>query len=188
MAESAKDKNKQIFTIPNLLSAFRLLLVPVIVWLYCGKGDYPLAAWALVLSGVTDVADGFIARRFHMVSELGKVLDPVADKLTQTAALACLLTRFQAVWWLLGVLVAKETFMTFMGLLVIRRTGAVYSAAWHGKLATCVLYAVIFVHIVWFGIPPAVSAPLVAAGVASILLSLTLYTIQNLRRINSAGR
>ncbi|MDE7218029.1 MAG: CDP-alcohol phosphatidyltransferase family protein [Oscillospiraceae bacterium] len=188
MAESAKDKNKQIFTIPNLLSAFRLLLVPVIVWLYCGKGDYPLAAWALVLSGVTDVADGFIARRFHMVSELGKVLDPVADKLTQTAALACLLTRFQAVWWLLGVLVAKETFMTFMGLLVIRRTGAVYSAAWHGKLATCVLYAVIFVHIVWFGIPPAVSAPLVAAGVASILLSLTLYTIQNLRRINGAGR
>ena len=188
MADSAKDKNKQIFTIPNLLSAFRLLLVPVIVWLYCGKGDYPLAAWALVLSGVTDVADGFIARRFHMVSELGKVLDPVADKLTQTAALACLLTRFQAVWWLLGVLVAKETFMTFMGLLVIRRTGAVYSAAWHGKLATCVLYAVIFVHIVWFGIPPAVSAPLVAAGVASILLSLTLYTIQNLRRINGAGR
>lgn len=188
MAEEARDKKKQIFTIPNLLSAFRVLLVPVIVWLYCGRQDYPLAAWTLVLSGVTDVADGFIARRFHMVSDLGKVLDPVADKLTQTAALACLLTRFQAVWWLLGVLVAKETFMAFMGLLVIRRTGSVYSAAWHGKLATCVLYAVIFTHIVWYSIPPAVSHGMVAAGVASMLLSLTLYTIQNLRRIKAAGR
>ncbi len=186
MSAEARDKNKQIFTIPNLLSAFRILLVPVIVWLYCGKQDYPLAAWTLVLSGVTDVADGFIARHFHMISELGKVLDPIADKLTQTAALACLLTRFQAMWWLLGLLVAKETFMTFMGLLVIRRTGAAYSAAWHGKLATCVLYAVIFTHIVWYSIPPAVSYPLVAAGVASMLLSLTLYTIQNLRRIRDA--
>lgn len=188
MQEEARDNQKQIFTIPNLLTVFRLLLVPVIVWLYCGKRDYPLAAWALVLSGVTDVADGFIARRFGMVSDLGKVLDPIADKLTQTAALGCLLTRFPAMWWLLGVLVAKETFMTFMGLAVIRRTGSVYSAAWHGKLATCVLYAVIFAHIVWFGIPGAVSALMVAAGAASMLLSLTLYTMQNLRRIKAAGR
>ena len=60
--------------------------------------------------------------------------DPIADKLTQTAMLGCLLTRFDTVWWLLGVLVAKETAMAVMGLLVIRRTGGVYSAAWHGKL------------------------------------------------------
>lgn len=185
MAEEAKDKNNQILTIPNLLSAFRILLVPVLVWLYCGKRDYPLAAWVLVLSGVTDVADGFIARRFHMTSSLGKVLDPVADKLTQTAALACLLTRFQSMWWLLGLLVAKETFRTFTGLLVIRRTRSVYSSAWHGKLATCVLYAVIFAHIVWYSIPPAASYPMVAAGVICMLLSLTLYTAQDLRRIRA---
>ena len=78
--------------------------------------------------------------------------------------------------------------MTFMGLLVIRRTGAIYSSAWHGKLAACVLYAVIFTHIVWYGIPPAVSHLMVAAGVASMLLSLTLYTIRNLRRIRGAGQ
>ena len=69
-------KNKQILTIPNLLSMFRILLIPLIVWLYCGRQDYPLAAWVLLLSGATDIADGFIARRFHMVSDLGKVLDP----------------------------------------------------------------------------------------------------------------
>ena len=188
MAEEARDRNKQIFTIPNLLSAFRILLVPVIVWLYCGKRDYPLAAWTLALSGVTDVADGFIARRFHMISDLGKVLDPIADKLTQTAALACLLTRFRTMWWLLGVLVAKEAFMAFMGLLVIRRTGAVYGAAWHGKLAACVLYAVIFTHILWYGVPPAASRLMAAAGAAGMLLSLTLYTIRNLGRIREAGQ
>ena len=177
------DKGKQILTIPNLLSMFRILLIPLIVWLYCGKQDYPLAAWVLVLSGATDIADGFIARHFHMVSDLGKVLDPIADKLTQTAALVCLLTRFQAVWWLLGVLVVKEAVMAVMGILVIRRTKAVYSAAWHGKLATCVLYGVIFVHIVWYTIPQLASALLAAAGIVCILLSLVLYTTANLRRL-----
>ena len=139
-------------------------------------------------SGVTDIADGFIARRFNMVSDLGKVLDPVADKLTQTAALVCLLTRFQAVWWLLGTLVFKETVMAVMGILIIRRTRAVYSAAWHGKLATCVLYAVIFAHIVWYNIPPSVSTLLAAAGIACILLSLILYTTANLRRLKEADK
>ena len=123
-----------------------------------------------------------------MVSDLGKVLDPVADKLTQTVALACLLTRFRAVWWVLGVLVFKETVMTVMGLVVIRRTRAVYSAAWHGKLATVMLYGVIFTHIVWYDIPAVVSGALVAAGAGCILLSLVLYTIANLGRIRNAGK
>ena len=183
MADGPIDKRKQVFTIPNLLSLFRLLLVPVIVWLYCGKEDYPLTAFVLLLSGATDIADGFIARHFDMVSDFGKVLDPVADKLTQTAALVCLLTRFRAIWWLLGTLVVKETVMTVMGLLVIRRTKAVYSSEWHGKLATCVLYAVIFTHIVWYDITQPVSVLLAAAGAACILLSLVLYTAANLRRL-----
>ena len=78
VAEMDREKKSRVLTVPNLLSAFRLLLVPVIVWLYCGEENYPLTACALLLSGATDIADGFIARRFHMVSDLGKVLDPVA--------------------------------------------------------------------------------------------------------------
>lgn len=181
------ETNRQIFTIPNLLSLFRILLIPLIVWLYCGKGNYPLAAWALVLSGITDVADGFIARRFHMVSDLGKVLDPIADKLTQVTALGCLLTRFPTVILPLAVMVVKEAVMAVMGLVVIRRTGAVYSAEWHGKLATCLLYAVIFVHIVWYDIPRTASLLLALIGAGGIVLSLTLYSIRNLRRIKEAG-
>jgi len=188
VAEMDREKKSRVLTVPNLLSAFRLLLVPVIVWLYCGEENYPLTACALLLSGATDIADGFIARRFHMVSDLGKVLDPVADKLTQAAALACLLTRFPAVWWLLGVLMGKEIIMASMGIFVIRRTGVVHGAEWHGKLATCLIYAAIFLHIVWYDIPTAASWTLVAAGVAGILLSLVLYTIHNIRWAREPGK
>ena len=185
MVDGAKDKKKQIFTIPNLLSAFRVLLVPVIAWLYCGKRDYPLTACILLLSGATDVIDGFIARRFDMVSDLGKVLDPVADKLTQAVALGCLLTRFEAIWWPLAILVCKEIVMAAMGIFVIRKTGAVHSAAWHGKLATCILYAVIFTHIVWYSIPLPISRLLALAGTTGILLSLVLYTVQYVNRLKN---
>ena len=180
------DKRRRALTIPNLLSAFRILLVPVMAALYCGAGNYPLTAGVLLLSGATDVADGYIARRFHMVSDLGKVLDPVADKLTQTAMLACLLTRFEAMWGLLAVLVGKEAVMAAMGLFVIRRTREVYSARWHGKLATCVIYAVIFLHIVWYDIPAGASIALAWCAIGAILLSLALYTAQNVRKIKSA--
>lgn len=183
MPEQRRDKKKEILTIPNLLSAFRLLLVPVIAWLYCGREDYHLTALALLVSGATDIVDGFIARRFDMVSDLGKVLDPVADKLTQAVALGCLLTRFSAIWWLLAVLVVKEAVMAAMGILVIRRTGTVYGASWHGKLATCILYGVILTHIVWYSIPQQISGLLALAGAAGILLSLALYTLENIRRV-----
>lgn len=79
---SENQFEKKIFTIPNLLSAFRLLLIPVFVWAYCIKKAYLLTAGVLLLSGLTDMADGFIARRFHMISDLGKMLDPIADKLS----------------------------------------------------------------------------------------------------------
>lgn len=88
----SKDKTVQrsyqnkILTIPNVLSFFRLCLIPVIIWMYCSKRDYVRTAVILLLSGATDILDGFIARRFNMVSDLGKVLDPVADKLTQGCA------------------------------------------------------------------------------------------------------
>ena len=168
------ESSRRVMTIPNLLSAFRILLVPVIAWLYCGKGDYPLTAGVLLLSGATDIVDGFIARRFHMTSDLGKVLDPVADKLTQAVALGCLLTRFLAVWWLMAVLVIKEAL--------------VYSAAWHGKLAACILYAVILTHIVWYNIPAELSACFAAAGTAGMLLSLTMYATQNVRRVKGSAQ
>ena len=86
------SSQKKIITIPNILSFFRLCLIPVIIWLYTVEKNDAAAGAVLILSGATDVADGFIARHFHMISDLGKVLDPIADKLTQAAMLFSLCT------------------------------------------------------------------------------------------------
>lgn len=179
-----KNKNANL-NIPNLLSFLRILLIAPFV--ACYLTDHTVWAWVMLgLSGISDFLDGKIARSFHQITDLGKVLDPVADKLTQTAMLACLLTRFEAMWGLLAVLVGKEAVMAAMGLFVIRRTREVYSARWHGKLATCVIYAVIFLHIVWYDIPAGASIALAWCAIGAILLSLALYTAQNVRKIKSA--
>ena len=84
---------EDILTIPNLLSLIRLLLVPLIAWLNWGAKNYIMAGVVVVISALTDVADGFIARKFNMISDLGKILDPIADKLTQAMTMLCLFTR-----------------------------------------------------------------------------------------------
>ena len=76
----------RIWTIPNILSIFRMVLIPVFVWTYCGLKNDLATALVLLLSGISDTADGIIARRFNMITTLGKAIDPVADKLTQIAS------------------------------------------------------------------------------------------------------
>lgn len=83
-------KKDQILTIPNFLSLVRLLLIPLIIWLYCTAEYRMISVAVIILSGLTDIADGIIARKFHMVSDFGKMLDPIADKMTQGAILLCL--------------------------------------------------------------------------------------------------
>ena len=107
MQSASKTK---IWTIPNLLSLMRIALVPLIVWSYLNLEDGVLAGCLLVLSGATDIADGIIARRFNMISDLGKVLDPVADKLTQGAMLICLVALFPKMLLPLILLAVKELF------------------------------------------------------------------------------
>lgn len=165
----------RILTVPNLLSFFRLCLVPLFVWLYCEKQEYAWTGAVLILSGITDAADGFIARHFHMISDLGKVLDPIADKLTQGATLLCLITRFPMIAVPLVLLVLKELFVGVTGLLVIQKTGQVTGAKWHGKVTTALLYLLMILHVFWFDIPRSASNLLIASCVAMMILSLALY-------------
>ena len=79
--------------------------------------------------------------------------------------------------------IVSEAVMAAMGVFVIRRTREVYSARWHGKLATCVIYTVIFLHIVWYSIPTGISAALAWCAIGTILMSLVLYTVQNIRKL-----
>jgi len=176
-----------IWTIPNLLSLLRICLIPVILWLYCAREEHMLAGGVLLLSGATDIADGFIARRFHMASSLGKVLDPAADKLTQAAMLFCLVPRFPWMAVPIVLMVAKEIFMSVTGAIIIRRTGIVLGAEWHGKAATCLLYAVILLHMCWNGLSPAVSALSVGACTVMIAVSFALYGRRNRRILRQGG-
>lgn len=180
------NTDSRILTVPNLLSFFRLCLIPVFMWLYCVERNYVWTGIMLILSGVTDTVDGFVARHFNMTSDLGKILDPIADKLTQAAMLFCLLTRFPLMIAPLGLMVFKEFFMGVSGYLVIRRTGRVFGADWHGKVNTWLLYAMMILHVFWYNIPKSVSGVMIALCVVMMLISLVLYGRHNMNALRDA--
>lgn len=178
--QTATPYQKKIITIPNILSFFRLCLIPVIAWLYLGRRDYWLTTLVLVLSGLTDIVDGYIARRFNMVSDFGKIFDPIADKLTQFVTMLCLVSRFPHMLVPVILLAVKEIFAAITGLLTIRKTGNVMSAQWHGKAATVTIYAIMIIHLLWYNIPAAASNILIILCSGMMLLSAVLYGIRNI--------
>lgn len=174
---------KKIWTIPNILSLFRISLIPVIIWMYVVKQNNVMTFFVLSFSGMTDIVDGFIARRFNMISEIGRVLDPVADKLTQTAMLVCLVIKYEIMLMPLVLLVIKEFCNAITGYLSIKRTATVQGADWHGKLSTILLYIMMAAHLVWIDIPETVSAGLVGLCMMAMLISLVLYSVRNVKSI-----
>ena len=174
-----------ILTIPNLLSVIRILLIPLFMWLYLGRDDITGTVVVMVLSGVTDALDGFIARKFHMISDFGKALDPLADKLTQLAMLCCLLIRFPRMLWLIILLCVKEIFVACTQLAVIHKTEVVLGSDWHGKVTTILLYAVMILHLLWLELPDRLSWALVLLCMGMLLLSGVLYGIRNIRAVRS---
>ena len=183
--DSTNTYQKKIITIPNILSFFRLCLIPVIVWLYTVKQDHFLTLIILVLSGVTDIVDGIIARKCNMISDFGKAFDPVADKLTQMAMLFCLVSRFPYIMIPFVLLVVKEVFTGITALITIKRINTVKGAVWHGKLTTVVLYSMMAIHLLWYNIPRTVSLILVGICIGIMLMSFIMYSIQNIKAIKN---
>ena len=128
------------WNVPNALSVLRILLVPVFLMLYLTRLDY----WAfgvLVLSGVTDALDGFIARRYNQITDCGKLLDPISDKLTQVAVVVALATRFDELLPLAALCLVKESCQAIGGAIMLKRQCAVRGSKWFGKVSTVVFYA-----------------------------------------------
>ncbi len=158
---SLKDNLKGIFdgclTIPNLMSVIRILLIPVFAVLYL-KGYIWWSVGVLAISGISDLLDGKIARRFNQVSALGKMLDPVADKLTVFALAIVLFLQFksaesstmQAFAWVFLLFIAKDIIMILGAALLIALGSRPVAAEIYGKAATCVFYVVMIV-IIGFG-------------------------------------
>ena len=182
-----KDYTHKILTIPNILSFFRLCLIPVIVWLYCVEEQYWWTVFVYAFSCLTDIVDGIIARRFNMISTFGKLFDPFADKLTQIAIILCLGWHFG--WYMIipvVIFVIKEVTMNGIGLIAAKKTGIIKGAMWHGKLNTMVFFVLMVIHLVWYNMPDYMSYILVCLSVSMMLLSATLYTIDYVKMIKEA--
>ena len=128
-------------TVPNIISIIRILLVPVFCILYFTPGLKWAAFAVLVVSGVSDVLDGLIARKFNMVSRIGKVLDPVADKLFQLSTVICITIDKVVGWWLLALIIAKDLFMLIGGLIFYHKTHAIIASKWYGKLTSVLMFS-----------------------------------------------
>ena len=134
---------KDILTIPNMLSMLRLLLIPVYIIIYTNAQqpkDYFLAGTILALSCLTDAIDGQIARRFNMISNFGKFLDPLADKLTQLALMLSLSMHYPMLRLVLLFFLAKEFFQAISAFLLFRKGKALPGAILPGKICTFVLF------------------------------------------------
>ena len=151
-----KDWKKDIFTIPNLLSIFRLALIPLYVAIYLNarsSTDYYLAAAILAVSCLTDLIDGQIARRFNMISTVGKVLDPLADKVTQFTMVICLSVKYPILWSLVFLIFIKEIFQLVAGLLRFRKGKMLKGAQITGKICTTILFISLILLVMMPDIP-----------------------------------
>ena len=170
-------KKNQILTIPNLLSLVRLAMIPVIVWLYCVEKNYYAAIGMTLLSGATDIIDGYIARHFNMISDFGKILDPIADKLTQASLLLCLLSKYKLMWGLITLFAVCEITKLILGAVVMKKHDEVNSAKWYGKLNTVVIYAVMMLLILFPNMNGIVANCLITLCGAIMLMAHVLYAL-----------
>ena len=175
-----KDWKKEIMTIPNMLSLFRLVLIPVYVVIYLNATEpvhYYIAGGILAVSCLTDLIDGQIARRFNMISTVGKVLDPFADKLTQFTLAVCLAVQYPIVCAMVILIFVKEIFQLIAGIVVFRRGRMLKGALIAGKVCTTVLFVSLIVMVLT---PPqylsnTVVSIVTAVDVVFLLISFVSY-------------
>lgn len=176
---------KEVFTIPNLLSMLRLMLIPVYTAAYLRARDprgYVTAGMILALSCLTDLLDGMIARRFHMTSLVGRVLDPAADKATQLILTLCLSLKHPQLRMVLWILLLKETVQLTAGVLSLRKGRILEGALLCGKLSTAVFFTSLVVLVLFPGLKP--EAVSLIAWMDGTLLAISLggYMLAYLRK------
>ncbi|MBQ0102483.1 MAG: CDP-alcohol phosphatidyltransferase family protein [Firmicutes bacterium] len=165
----------RVLTLPNVMSFGRIVLIPFIMWFYISKKNYTLSLILLVISALTDVVDGIIARHFNMVSEFGKALDPVADKLTQGSLMVCLSVRYRLMRSLLLLFLIKELFMLIVTSVTLKKKGIISSAKWYGKANTVILEGVIIALILFPSMPIELAETLICICFVTVILSFVLY-------------
>ena len=179
-----KFSKKDLWSIPNILCYIRFALIPVFVVLYINAEEareYMQAAAVVFISGLTDFLDGFIARTFHMDTELGKLIDPMADKLTQASLIFVLVVEIKWMFLLLILFVMMQLFMLFAGLAMLKKNKRLDGAKWFGKVSTTVFYATMLVLVAVPKLDTTVVNILMLVCGAFLLLSFLLYIREYLR-------
>ncbi len=135
-----------MLTIPNLISLIRLALIPVFIWLLIGRDNPFAAGWLLGVIGATDWVDGYLARRLDQVSEVGKILDPLADRIAVAAAVIGGLITGDLPLWFAWTLIVREVLVGIGAVIIALRGHTSLEVRRMGKLATLLLYAAV----AWF--------------------------------------
>lgn len=164
------------WNIPNALSLFRIALVPVFMALYLTPSV--AEEWAfltLLVSGLTDVFDGMIARKFNQITDCGKLLDPLSDKLTQVAVVVALTTRYPELLPLTILCFVKELCQGIGGIILLKKGAAVRGSKWFGKLSTVVFYVCMLILVLWPDSPHALHWVLVGVAGVSMLMAFLGY-------------
>ena len=173
-----KDFIREYFSIPNLLGYLRIILIPVYLYVYLhatATSDYYIAAASMAVSFLSDFFDGKIARRFNMVTEFGKILDPIADKLTQGVLALGFSFRYPAILCLFIVFLTKELIMGVLGLYMMTRHYHMDGAQMHGKICTAILDVSMLVLLLFPMIPGIVVQVLSILCILSICVSFAIY-------------
>ena len=172
-----KFKAKDFLAIPNILSYFRIILVFVFLFVYQQEMQHKSLCMGIILiaSGISDALDGYIARKYNMITELGKCLDPIADKLTQFVLLICLLTKYPVAKAILFIFVIKEILVTIMGYKAICIQGKNEGAKWYGKLSTIIFYVVTIVLVLFVDMDIQIGNILLGISGIAILIAFIGY-------------
>lgn len=182
-----KDWKKEIWTIPNVLSLFRLILIPVYIVIYLNAredSDYYIAAGILAVSCLTDLIDGKIARHFNMISTLGKILDPLADKATQFALIVCLALKYPILQFLVGLFVVKESFQLIAGGINLRKGKMLKGALMSGKICTTILFVSLILMVMIPNLPDLAITIITIVDIVFMLISFGDYLITYFNREN----
>lgn len=175
-----KNFLREYFSIPNLMGYFRIVLVIVYMVLFyrsmSGAPYWPVIA-TVVVSGLTDFFDGKIARRFNMITEWGKILDPIADKITLGAIILSLTFKYKIAIAMVVFYVIKESFMGIVGLYSIRKGHKVEGAMWYGKVCTFSTYMILIALLLFPQMPIRTVDILVVADMVIMVFTLINYVI-----------
>lgn len=179
------DWKKEIFSIPNLLSLFRLILIPVYVVIYLNAESpdaYFLSAAILAVSCLTDLIDGQIARRFNMITTVGKVLDPFADKVTQFTLVICLAIKHPVLWYLAALIFVKEILQLIAGCINLKKGRMLKGALMAGKISTTVLFVSLILMVMIPTLPDVFINILAVIDAAFLIIAFADYTIAYLKK------